>query len=115
MRVDLTEDITMQALGVCGGIMDVFVERVPRLTPITGLSDRLGTVAMRAIGGARSGKSDGAGDRDERPILVGEAADLAGSRATGVAGVGAREAQVVADARAVLESRQHRLLRYPEC
>ena len=27
VRVDLTEDITMQALGVCGGIMDVFVER----------------------------------------------------------------------------------------
>ena len=28
VRVDLTEDISMQALGVCGGIMDVFVERV---------------------------------------------------------------------------------------
>jgi xanthine dehydrogenase accessory factor len=27
VRVDLTEDITMQALGVCGGIMDVFVKR----------------------------------------------------------------------------------------
>lgn len=26
VRVDLTEDISMQALGVCGGIMDVFVE-----------------------------------------------------------------------------------------
>ena len=27
VHVDLTEDITMQALGVCGGIMDVFIER----------------------------------------------------------------------------------------
>ena len=27
VRVDLTEDISMQALGVCGGIMNVFVER----------------------------------------------------------------------------------------
>jgi len=27
VRVDLTEDPTMQSLGVCGGIMDVFVER----------------------------------------------------------------------------------------
>jgi len=27
VRVDLTEDITMQSLGVCGGIMDVYVER----------------------------------------------------------------------------------------
>jgi xanthine dehydrogenase accessory factor len=26
VRVDLTEDITMQSLGVCGGIMDVYVE-----------------------------------------------------------------------------------------
>lgn len=29
--VDLTEDISMQSLGVCGGIMNVFVERVERL------------------------------------------------------------------------------------
>lgn len=29
VQVDLTEDITMQSLGVCGGIMDVFVERWP--------------------------------------------------------------------------------------
>ncbi len=27
VRVDLTEDIGMESLGVCGGIMDVFVER----------------------------------------------------------------------------------------
>ena len=30
VRVDLTEDISMQTLGVCGGIMDVFVERAGR-------------------------------------------------------------------------------------
>lgn len=27
VEVDLTEDISMQSLGVCGGIMNVFVER----------------------------------------------------------------------------------------
>jgi len=27
VQVDLTEDISMQSLGVCGGIMDVFIER----------------------------------------------------------------------------------------
>jgi xanthine/CO dehydrogenase XdhC/CoxF family maturation factor len=27
VRVDLSEDISMESLGVCGGIMDVFVER----------------------------------------------------------------------------------------
>ena len=32
VRVDLTEDISMKTLGVCGGIMDVFVERAMRQT-----------------------------------------------------------------------------------
>ena len=36
VRADLTEDISMQALGVCGGIMDVFVERMPRGGELTG-------------------------------------------------------------------------------
>lgn len=27
IHVDLTEDISMQSLGVCGGIMNVFIER----------------------------------------------------------------------------------------
>ena len=31
VEVDLTEDISMQSLGVCGGIMDVYVERWPKL------------------------------------------------------------------------------------
>ena len=29
VQVDLTEDISMQSFGVCGGIMDVYVERWP--------------------------------------------------------------------------------------
>jgi xanthine dehydrogenase accessory factor len=29
VEVDLTEDISMHSLGVCGGIMDVYVERWP--------------------------------------------------------------------------------------
>ena len=27
VEIDLTEDVTMQSLGVCGGIMDVYIER----------------------------------------------------------------------------------------
>ena len=30
VQVDLTEDISMQSMGVCGGIMDVFIERWQR-------------------------------------------------------------------------------------
>lgn len=29
VKVDLTEDISMQSTGVCGGVMNVFVERWP--------------------------------------------------------------------------------------
>jgi hypothetical protein len=28
--IDLTEDVSMQSLGVCGGIMEVYVERWPQ-------------------------------------------------------------------------------------
>lgn len=30
VHVDLTEPISMQSLGVCGGVMNVFIERWPR-------------------------------------------------------------------------------------
>jgi xanthine dehydrogenase accessory factor len=30
IAVDLTEEVTMDSLGVCGGIMDVYVERWPQ-------------------------------------------------------------------------------------
>ncbi len=29
VQIDLTEDVTLQSLGVCGGIMDVFIEPWP--------------------------------------------------------------------------------------
>ena len=30
IEVDLTEDVSMESLGVCGGIMDVYIERWPQ-------------------------------------------------------------------------------------
>ena len=35
VEVDLTEDISMQSLGVCGGIMDVYVELWPQSSEAT--------------------------------------------------------------------------------
>lgn len=29
VEIDLTEDVTLQSLGVCGGVMDVFIEPWP--------------------------------------------------------------------------------------
>ena len=40
VEVDLTEDISMQSLGVCGGIMDVYVERWPQAAEVQA-SDQL--------------------------------------------------------------------------
>jgi xanthine dehydrogenase accessory factor len=34
VRVDLTEDISMQSLGVCGGTLNVFVERWSGAPPV---------------------------------------------------------------------------------
>ncbi len=31
VEVDLTEDISIQSLGVCGGIMEVYIERWPEI------------------------------------------------------------------------------------
>lgn len=115
VRVDLTEDVSMQALGVCGGIMDVFVSS-SRPEPLSepepdepGLEGRL--VALRSSVLARepvalttvvSGPSAG---REavvwlDKPVL-------------GDLGLGDLEAKVIADAQEVLRGRQHRLLHYP--
>ena len=70
VHVDLTEDISMQALGVCGGIMDVFVERAeagglatgrPRGTPAVrpGFLDALRESMLNRVAG-------GPGDRRQR-------------------------------------------------
>ncbi len=40
VHVDLTEDVSMQALGVCGGKMDVFVERARPAGPFRATRSR---------------------------------------------------------------------------
>ena len=119
VHVDLTEDITMQALGVCGGIMDVFVERVEakvksETTLLPGLLAALresilnrepvalATVVRRT---AASGQEGGPGQQaviwlDREPL--------------GSLGLGDKEAQAIDDTRAVLRGRQHKLLKYEE-
>ena len=116
VRVDLTEDITMQALGVCGGIMDVFVERVAPgalKTDDPGFSERPGVyAAMRASAAQR--EATALATVTSGPSAGREAVIWLDRGPLGGLGLGGLEAQVVADARAVLESRQHRLLRYPD-
>ena len=76
VRVDLTEDVSMQALGVCGGILDVFVERVGNETKDEGrrTKDEDSFVVGRSSLRLRSARLDprartgGAGDRRQRPV-----------------------------------------------
>jgi xanthine dehydrogenase accessory factor len=50
VHVDLTEEISMRSLGVCGGIMDVFVERWAPEDPADGLDPAAGPVSQLAGG-----------------------------------------------------------------
>jgi xanthine dehydrogenase accessory factor len=117
VRVDLTEDVSMQALGVCGGILDVFVERVgsERGAMLAGgeqpsAADRV--AALRASVAAR--------DPVALATVVGGPA--AGRQAVvwldrpplGSLGLGGFESTALAGAREALTGRQHRLLRFPE-
>jgi len=107
VHVDLTEDVSMQALGVCGGVMDVFVERAA-VTQIANL--RYKTLL------------DAAREREPVALATVVSGSSAGKQAViwldkpplGDLGLGELEPRVIADAQAVLRGRQHKLLRYQE-
>jgi xanthine dehydrogenase accessory factor len=116
VRVDLTEDVSMQALGVCGGIMDVFVERVASRGEVTSPLPDASPVQQRV---ARLRESIHA--RDPVALATVVSGPPAGREAVvwldksplGDLGLGDLEPQVIADAQEVLRGRQHKLLRYP--
>ena len=125
VRVDLTEDVSMQALGVCGGILDVFVERVGDETKDEGRTRR----RMRAFSSARrslsvsspsplaSLQSTRANRWRWRPSSAArppgrEAVVWLDKPPLGDLGLGDLAPQVIADAQEVLRGRQHKLLKY---
>ena len=120
VRVDLTEDISMKSLGVCGGIMDVFVERAARQTE----DERPKTNDPRAFVIRHSSFISVLLDsiRAREPVALATVIDgaNAGREAVvwldksplGTLGLGELESRVIADAQDVLRGRQHRLLRY---
>ncbi len=109
VRVDLTEDVSMQALGVCGGIMDVFVERIASRGEVTSPLQRIAAlrrsvqarepVALATVVSGPSAGREAVVWLDKPPL--------------GDLGLGDLAPQVIADAQAVLRGRQHKLLRYP--
>ena len=93
VRVDLTEDVSMQTLGVCGGILDVFVERVGGAKDegrrmkdedsfVVDQSSFVGTLLASIH--ARTG---GAGNRRQRPVRRTRGCGLARQAAAGRSGL----------------------------
>jgi xanthine dehydrogenase accessory factor len=111
VHVDLTEDVSMRALGVCGGIMDVFVEQAAP-------ASQEGTVsAVEKVAALRESVSN----REPVALATVVRGPDAGSQAVvwldrpamGVLG-GHEAAQVIGDAQQALRERHHRLLRNPD-
>ncbi len=103
VRVDLTEDVSMQALGVCGGIMEVFVERASsemlgRINLLRQSIIEREPVALATVTGGSDAGQQAIVWLDRPPH--------------GSLGLGEIEPQVIADAQTVLRGRQHKLLRY---
>jgi xanthine dehydrogenase accessory factor len=112
VKVDLTEDVSLQALGVCGGIMEVFVEQA---APGIRESEASAVQRVAALREAVSRREPVALVTAVRGPDAGRQAVVWLNRAPlGDVGTGIGVQGEVADARAALQERQHRLLRYPE-
>jgi len=124
VHVDLTEDVSMQALGVCGGIMEVFVERTDdgRTTNDEGRTTDAPSSFVLRHSSFVSALLASIHAREPVALATVVSGPSAGKQAViwldkpplGDLGLGELEAQVIADAREVLRGRQHKLLRYQE-
>jgi xanthine dehydrogenase accessory factor len=112
VKVDLTEDVSMQALGVCGGIMEVFVERATPASPegVKAAVERLAALRESVL------------NRDPVALVTAVRGPGVGSQAvvwldrppTGDLGAGPEAQQAMSDEQSALQERQHRLLHYPD-
>jgi xanthine dehydrogenase accessory factor len=112
VKVDLTEDVSLQALGVCGGIMEVFVEQaapgiegssVPTVERVAALRESVSRREPVALVTAVRGP-----DAGRQAVVWLDRSPL------GDVGAGPQAQYAMGEARSALEERQHRLLRYPE-
>jgi xanthine dehydrogenase accessory factor len=112
VHVDLTEDVSMQTLGVCGGIMEVFVEQVAPASQEGAVS------AVEKVAALRESISN----REPVALATVVRGPDAGCQAVvwldrpimGFLGAGPEAERVIAGAQQALRDRQHRLLRYPD-
>jgi xanthine dehydrogenase accessory factor len=110
VHVDLTEDITMQALGVCGGTMDVFVGRVDP-APLPGIEPDGSADLIAAL-------RHSAADREPVALVTVVTGARPGQQAVvwldkpplGGLGLGEGDSIALQAARLALEERQHKLV-----
>ena len=120
VRVDLTEDISMQSLGVCGGIMDVFVERAgmetndqrPKTEDSSSFVIRHSSFVSVLLASIRAREPVALATVIDGPNAGREAVVWLDKPPLGTLGLGELGSRVIADAQEVLRGRQHRLLRY---
>ena len=107
VRIELTHEISTESAGICGGVMQVFVEQwQPGWDAFDAFYQSIGyreRVALVTV--MRSAEPEKAGNRAvvwlDRP-------------SGGALGLGVVERQVLADAVDSLQERKHRILQYPE-
>jgi xanthine dehydrogenase accessory factor len=112
VRVDLTEDVSLQALGVCGGIMEVFVEQASPAMQEDSVS------ALERVAALRESVSN----REPVALATVVRGPGTGSQAVvwldrppmGSLGATPQAEWAISGAQAALRERQHRLLRDPE-
>ncbi len=109
--VDLTEPISMESMGVCGGVMNVFVEpwAAPEYGPILDALvtsiDQREPVALLTVTDA---DGDLAGARGKRCVVWPDET----RPPVGELGLGELETQILDDARTAIAERSHRQLAY---
>lgn len=110
VHIDLTQDISLQSLGVCGGITDVYVERWPPVGQDTAfLAELLDALkARRSLALLTVMRADGPyrAAQGKHSLVY-----LEGSAATGLT-LGDLEAAVLSDATRALAERRSRLFSY---
>jgi xanthine dehydrogenase accessory factor len=111
VHVDLTEDVSLQALGVCGGTMEVFIEQAAPASVEGGAS------AIEKVAALRESVSN------REPVALATVVQGPDAGCQGVVwldrpplgglGAGPQAERAIASAQVALRERQHRLLREP--
>jgi xanthine dehydrogenase accessory factor len=110
ISVDLTGEVTMESPAICGGVMDVFIERIP--------SPRFSSAMLQALLDAATRRKPAslttvvAAPEEDTALVGNKVIARPESEPLGLLGLGDLDSQALLDAEHALRARQHKLLRY---